>query len=275
MSAGEGTELPPSRVRFVEVDGTRIRVSERGEGRPLLLVMGIGGSLDMWEPLERALVPLGFRTITFDLPGSGGSPAVFPPLRMPGLARVAVGLLDLLGEAYVDVLGVSFGGAVAQEIARFAPERVRRLVLASTTPGIGGVPGSPRVLMHMSTPLRYWSPSYARRVSPLLYGGDARADADIHGRMAARFERPPSLAGYAGQLYAVSWWSSVPFLRRIRARTLVLHGDDDPILPLPNARILARLIPDATLQVVPGGGHLFLLDRADDAARAVSDFLAD
>jgi len=187
--------LAANRVRVLTIMGTRVRVSVRGTGTPLLLIMGIGGSLDMWQPLERSLTPLGYQTISFDLPGSGASPAVFPPRRMPGLARIALGVLDALDIEQADLLGVSFGGIVAQEVARIEDTRVRRVVLAATGPGLGGIPAHPRVLAHMSTPLRYWSPRYAQRIGPLIYGGAARRDDGLHGRMSARFERPPSLLG--------------------------------------------------------------------------------
>ena len=266
--------LAPNRIRTVSVGRARIRVSVRGAGRPLLLVMGIGGSLDMWRPLERELVPRGYRTISFDLPGAGASPPVFPPLRMPGLARIALGVLEALELPEADVLGVSYGGAVAQEMARLGGGRVRRVVLASTGPGLGGIPASPRVLVHMSTPLRYWSPRYAQRIGPIIYGGRAGRDRCLHSRMAARFERPPSMLGYVGQLHAILGWTSIPFLHRIRKPVLVIQGDDDPIVPLSNARILARLLPDARLEVLPGAGHLFPLDQAAEAAERVDAFLS-
>ncbi len=81
------------------------------------------------------------------------------------------------------------------------------------------------------------------------------------------------MRGYLAQLYAIAGWTSVPWLRRLRQPTLVLAGDDDPIVPLVNGRILARLIPDARLHVVPGGGHLFLLEDPAAVAARVSEFL--
>jgi poly(3-hydroxyalkanoate) depolymerase len=185
-------------------------------------------------------------------------------------------LLDEAGYGRVDVLGVSFGGGVAQELAHLAPKRVRRLVLAATMPGLGGVPGDPRVLAAMATPRRYHSPDHFRRVAPRIYGGATRHDPD--GALLAaqhRFAHPPSVAGYVGQLYAMSGWSSLRYLHRLPQRTLVLAGDDDPIVPLVNGRILARRIPRARLVVVPGGGHLFLLEQAAGMARLVTEFLTD
>jgi poly(3-hydroxyalkanoate) depolymerase len=174
----------------------------------------------------------------------------------------------------VDVLGVSFGGTLAQEIAHQAPHRVGRLVLAATGCGLGGVPGNPRALVKLITPRRYYSPEYWVRVAPALYGGRVRREPELVGREAlAHLGRPPSLLGYAGQLYAITGWSSFPWLHRLRQPTLVLSGDDDPLVPLINSRILARRIPNARLQVVAGGGHLFLLEEADAMAELVAGFL--
>ena len=260
--------------RHIDVDGVRLRVAIRGTGRPLLLLMGIGGNLEMWAPFEEALDARVIQTITVDAPGTGGSSGYRFPRRMSGLAHTMDAMLDTLGYDRVDVLGVSFGGVLAQQLARQAPGRVRRLVLAATGAGLGGVPGSPRVLLRLATPRRYSQPDYFRRIAGDIYGGGARRDPDamLHGSL-ARFAHAPSLGGYLAQLYAITGWSSVPWLRRLPQRTLVLAGDDDPIVPLANGRILNRLIPDARLHIVRGGGHLFLLERPADIAALVTDFL--
>jgi poly(3-hydroxyalkanoate) depolymerase len=268
------TTPPPTRIRFLSLGGTRVRVSVRGEGRPLLLVMGIGASLDMWGPFEEAMLPLGYQIISFDLPGAGGSPSAFPPLRMRGLAKLAVRLLDELSLSTVDVLGVSFGGVVAQEIAHQAPDRVRRLVLCATGPGLGGLPGKPSALIHMLTPRRYQSPGYAHRIAATLYGGRARVDPTLHASMTSRFMRPPSAYGYFTQLFAITGWTSVPWLCRVKTPTLILNGDDDPIVRLANGRIMAALLPKGRLHVIRGGGHLFLLDQTAESAGLVDAFLS-
>jgi pimeloyl-ACP methyl ester carboxylesterase len=179
----------------------------------------------------------------------------------------------------VDVLGVSFGGVLAQQLAHQAPGLVRRLALAATAAGVpflGGIPGSPRALLSLATPRRYQSPDYYRRIAGALYGGAARSDPDalLHGSI-ARFAEAPTLRGYLDQLYAISFWTGVPWLWRLRPPTLVLTGDDDPIVPVVNGRILAGLIPDARLQLVRGGGHLFLLERPEEMAAVVAGFLAE
>jgi poly(3-hydroxyoctanoate) depolymerase len=258
----------------IDVDGVRLRVAIRGSGRPLLLLMGIGGNLEMWAPFEDTLDGRRIQAITVDAPGTGGSTPYRFPRRMPGLARTMDRMLDVLGLPRVDVLGVSFGGLLAQQLAHQAPGRVRRLVLAATGPGLGGVPGSPRVLLALATPRRYHQPDHFRRIAGRVYGGAARRDPDamLHGSL-ARFTHPPSLAGYLAQLYAVTGWTSLPWLHRLPQPTLVIAGDDDPIVPLANGHLLSRLIPDARLHIVHGGGHLFLLERPAEIAAVTTDFL--
>ena len=261
-------------IQFVDVDGVRLRTSTRGAGPPLLLITGIGASLDLAEPFERELAARRLQVIGFDAPGVGQSTAYAWPRRMGGVAGTVHRMVEALGRDRVDVLGVSLGGVIAQQLAHQAPHLVRRLVLAATGPGLGGVPGSPRVLLSLATPRRYTSPDYYRRIAGRVYGGAARRDPDalLHGSV-ARFVERPSIRGYLGQLYAVSGWTSMPWLHRLAQPTLVLAGDDDPIVPIANARILARLIPHARLHIMRGGGHLFLLERPAETAALVAEFL--
>lgn len=262
-------------LTFVRVDRHLVRVSVRGAGRPLLLIMGLGGNIEMWDPLERALNARGVQTIAYDASGTGDSPPRLVPPGMGGLARQAAHVLDALGHPDADVLGVSFGGAVAQQLTLDNPHRVRRLVFVSTACGIGGVPGNPVAVALLATPLRYYSPSFFRRTANLLYGPVAAQDEQLFRvQMKARQTRPPSLWGYVGQLVATAGWSSLPWLHRIRKPTLVLSGAADRIVPPVNARILAARIPGAALEIVPGAGHLLLMEHADQEAVRIAAFLA-
>jgi poly(3-hydroxyalkanoate) depolymerase len=270
-------ESAPS-IRFVDADGVRLRTSVRGTGSPLLLLTGIGASLEVAAPLERELNRHGLQTISLDVPGTGSSTRYTRRRRMRGIAGTVERTLDALGYDRVDLLGVSFGGVLAQQLAHQAPTRVQRLVLAATAAGVpllGGVPGSPGALLALATPRRHQSPDYYRRVAGALYGGAARQDPDalLHGSV-ARFAEAPTLRGYLDQLYAISFWTGLPWLWRLPQPTLVLAGDDDPIVPVINGRILARFIPHARLQIVRGGGHLFLLERPEEMAAVVAGFLA-
>ena len=135
MSSGASQTTAPLRPYKLRVGRSELRVAARGEGStPLLLINGIGAHLDMWEPFARLLGDR--RVIAFDLPGCGESPRSSRPVRMPGLARLVRDLLDALGETQADVLGYSFGGALAQELAHRYPDRVRRLILCGTSPGM-------------------------------------------------------------------------------------------------------------------------------------------
>jgi poly(3-hydroxyalkanoate) depolymerase len=258
---------------MVEVDELQIRVVEQGRGpRPLLLVPGIGTSVEIWAPFLDALD--GLHTVAFDPPGAGRSTVPRLPLRLPRLARVVTGLLDALGHEQVDVLGVSWGGALAQQIAHQAPERVGRLILAATSCGLGSLPGHPLALAAMASPLRFYSRSFFELAAPHAYGG-AAARSQLQRSDDARLwlRRPPSTRGYLFQLTAIAGWSSLPWLHRLPHPTLVMAGAEDPLVPLPNLRLLARRIPNARLHVVQGGGHLFLLDHAAESAAVIREFL--
>lgn len=257
---------------WIEVGGLRLRVRRRGEGEPLLLITGIGANVEMWEPFVPRLP--GRELIAFDAPGTGRSQRPRRPLLMRELAEIAAGILDAVGVERADVLGYSWGGGLAQELAHRAPERVRRLVLCATSSGVISLPPKPIAAAALMTPARYYHPALARLITPLIAGGRTARDRVLLEEQAAlRTLSPPSLLGYLYQTWAAGTWTSLPWLHTLPHPTLVLAGDDDPVIPLANARLLARLIPDARLHVIRGGGHLFLLDEPEKAMGALGDFL--
>ncbi len=250
----------------------RVTVEHPGVGRPLLLINGIGATGDLFGPLRRYLHDR--ETIAFDAPGVGGSPGTLTPFSMRTLAATVAGLVDELGHDQVDVLGLSWGGALAQELARRHPEVVHRLILAATMPGVTSIPGRPAAVATLMSPARYYSPDYLKRIAPTLYGGAIRLHPELLDEHAKqRAARPPSQLGYLYQLSAIQRWTSLPWLHRLPQRTLVLAGDDDPIVRLANGRLLASRIRDARLHVVEGGGHLFLFTRSEEMADIIADFL--
>jgi pimeloyl-ACP methyl ester carboxylesterase len=255
----------PAGAHLVRVGSLSLRCSVTGtEGRPLLLLNGLGANIEMWTSFRRSLGCR--RTIAFDAPGTGSSSTPFRPLTMRELGAVAVGLLDALHYDDVDVLGYSFGGSIAQEMARDAPTRVHRLVLAASSCGWGAVPGDPFALLAMVTPARYYFGPAMAAVNA-LFGGNTLSDfatAD-----AARQHRPPDPVGYCWQLLAALGWSSLPWLDRIRVPTLVLAAGGDRLVRASTARLLAQRIPDSRLVVVPGENHFFLLREDNDAAAQV------
>jgi poly(3-hydroxyalkanoate) depolymerase len=272
-----GRPVPASQqtVRSVSVDGQQLRVAERrGQpGRvPLLVINGIGASLELLQPFVDALDPA-LGVIRFDVPGIGGSPAPAAPYRFTGLCRVIARMLAVLGHDSVDVLGISWGGGVAQHFAAFQRARCRRLVLVSTATGAIMVPAGPGVLLRLATPRRYLDPGYLERIAPGLYGGSARTDpARVSAAMHANNRVGPD-RGYLYQLTAGLGWTSLPFLPLLRQQTLIMSGDDDPIIPLANGYLMRRLIPHSRLHVYHGG-HLGLVTEAAQLAPVVDGFLA-
>lgn len=234
-----------------------------GKGRPLLLIHGLGCGINAWEPLAEHLPD--FELICVDPPGIGGSPGGLRPLTMRGLSGVLEGVLDSLERPRVDVLGVSWGGLLAQQFAHDQPGRVRRLILCATGCGLGALPGDPRALLAMLTPLRIDA------FAPLFYGPEIHRNRDALDRF-LRARGRPSLLGYYGQIARVVGWSSLPWLRQLRMPALVMAGRQDRIVPPINARELAWLMPNARVHRVDGG-HLFLMLRAAESAAVIREFL--
>jgi poly(3-hydroxyoctanoate) depolymerase len=257
---------------YLSAGGLRLRVARAGSGPPLLLVTGIGANLDMWAPLVRLLPDR--ELVAFDAPGVGLSQRPRTPVRMSRLAGIVRELMDALELERADVLGYSFGGALAQELARRAPDRVRRLVLCATGPGLGGVPPRPMAALMLATPARYYHPRLLAFTVPRIAGGHTARDPSVLARQAgARLAHPPNVLGYAYQLYAAAGWSSLPWLHRVRQPALVVAGNRDPSVPLLNSRLLAARLPNARLHVIEGGGHLFLLDEPQSAVGRIRAFL--
>ena len=273
MTSNRKTTAPTPEFSILRAGGRMLRVAvwkARGpksdHGRPLLFFNGIGANIELMAPLadwfpDRDL-------ITFDMPGVGGSPKAVVPYRPSTMAWTAKRLLDQLGYDVVDVMGVSWGGGLAQQFAFQCPKRTGRLVLAATSAGVIMVPGDIKALSKMADPKRYVDPEFMRKNFEALYGGETTG-ADGHiGRIS-----PPSRSGYLYQLMAMSGWTSVPFLPFVKTPTLVMMGDADKIVPLVNGKFLCALLPNARLEVIKDGGHLFLVSQADISAPLIREFL--
>jgi poly(3-hydroxyalkanoate) depolymerase len=222
------------------------------------------------QPFVDALDPA-IEVIRFDVPGTGGSPAPRIPYRFSMHALLVTNMLDKLGYQQVDVLGVSWGGALAQQFAFQYPVRCRRLILVSTGTGALMVPGNPLALAKIATPRRYQDPFYMAQNAGAIYGGKMRT----HPEYAHEFARTAhlgSVLGYFYQMLGGMGWTSIPWLHTLRQPTLILHGDDDPLVPLVNAKIMQRLIPHAKLYIFHDG-HLGLGTSAEELAQVVDRFL--
>jgi poly(3-hydroxyalkanoate) depolymerase len=261
-------------ARQIAIAGQSLHVAIKYGGArepPLLLFNGIGANWELARPFLEALTRT--TAIIFDIPGVGGSPRPLLPYRPSTLARLAAGLVAELSYAEVDVAGVSWGGAIAQQFAHQYPNLCRRLVLAATAPGVTMVPASLSVLTKIATPRRYIDKDYMNRIAADIYGGAFRDDPSLISRHAAAMHGAHHL-GYLYQLLAVSGWTSLPWLWSLRQPTLVLMGRDDPLVLPVNGRILAALIPNAELHLIDDG-HLFLVTRPVETAGLIEAFLAN
>lgn len=244
------------------------RAERRTAERPLLFFNGIGANLELIQPLADAMTERDI--ITFDMPGVGDSPAPIIPYRAWGACYTAATILDRFGFGDVDVLGVSWGGAMAQQFALQYRRRTKKLILAATSMGMVMVPGNFDVLSKMTTPQRYTDPEYMVKNFEKLYGDDP----DMSGRHRIHI-RPPTVRGYMYQLLAMIGWTSAPFLPFLSVPTLVLGGDKDRIVPLVNSKMIAKLLPNSKLHVVEGGGHLFIVSRLPEVLPLMREFLAE
>ena len=267
------TTGPQAGTRTINVRGQRLRVFIRpgnGTRTPLLLMNGVGVNLEVLQPFVDALDPA-YEVIRFDVPGTGGSPAPRVPYRFWMHAWLVAEMLDQLGYRQVDVLGVSWGGALAQQFAFQYPRRCRRLILVSTGTGALMVPGRPSALAQLATPRRYQDPSQVERIAGETYGGKVRTNPE-YARAFARSIRLGGQRGYFYQMLGGVGWTSLPWLCLLRQPTLILHGDDDPIVPLINAHILHRLIPNSRLYIFHDG-HLGLGTSAREITPVIEQVL--
>ena len=268
-------------IKIIDVNGQKLRVAVRPglPGTvPLLLFNGIGAGLGLLQPFIDALDP-NLEVIAFDVPGVGGSPSKAWPYRFPGLARMVSQMLDHLNYGQVDVLGLSWGGFLAQQFAHDHPVRCRRLILAATSAGILSLMPSPKVLALMASPRRYTDPEYAAGIAADIYGGKFRYDKELAASHAVKMAADKAAMkdngsqGYYYQVMAVYWWTSLFWLWNIKQPTLVLAGNDDPLMPLANMKVLAACIPKSELHIFDDG-HLFLLTDLPKVLPIITKFLS-
>jgi 3-oxoadipate enol-lactonase len=253
---------------------TQLYWESAGSGEPLLLVMGLGmAATGWWRTIPVLAAEL--RVISFDNRGVGRSDQPRGPYTIAQMADDALAVLDAADVAEASVYGISMGGMIAQELALRHPERVRALVLGASTAGGSRHTLPDREVLDFlrrrpSLPAEeaVWASvpyTYSRATRERHFD---RIGADVEQRL--RF--PPAPDGYRAQAGAARWHDTNGRLPSIAAPTLVLHGDEDRIVPLANGRRLADLIPHARLEVLEDAGHLYPTD-APDAAHAVLRFL--
>jgi pimeloyl-ACP methyl ester carboxylesterase len=265
MTTTSGSDQRDRKISFW---GLRLFVRESGGGYPLLLINGAGANVEMWGPSQERLAAVA-RTITFDAPGTGRSRTSPVVLTHPRYAKLICRLLDYLGVERCDVLGYSLGGTIAQQLARTAPDRVRRMALVGTSCGWGAVPPDGRAM------IAYYSRSMFDYANDLLDGVARDRDSETLSSQAdARRRYPPTITGCAQQCLIGGTWSSLHWISTLRAPTLVIAGERDRLVPPVNALLLARHLPCGRCHVLAGEGHLMLSDPDSSAHSLLVDFFS-
>lgn len=258
---------------FTGHEGAKLYWDAAGSGEPLLLIMGLGYTSDMWFRVRPALEDR-FRLIWFDNRGVGRSSVPPGPYSIPLLAADAAAVLDAAEVEAAHVFGISMGGMIAQEFALQYPGRVRKLGLGCTTCGYRhAVPASDEVLE--KTRLRAgMSPEEGSWfLVPHIYA-KATPRERIAEDIAVRVRTFPTAQGYLAQLAGIFAWDARDRISAIRAETLVIHGVEDELVPPGNAPEIARRIPGARLEMLPDASHIFFTDQPERSTELVRDFFS-
>lgn len=253
------------------VEGVRLAYDVEGAGEPLLLIQGLGYGRHGWGPAPGLLAST-FRVVVFDSRGFGDSDKPQGPYTTAQLAQDALAVLDAAGIDEAHVIGISLGGMVAQELVLAQPDRVRSLVLCSTTPGGPTAFPMPEQTVALMSGLPELDPLDALRlfvVNALSPDPPAGLVDEI---VAYRAANPPDGAGWYALAGAGATHDAAARLGEIRVPTLVTHGTADNVVDVRNARLLADTIPDARLELFEGVGHLLPWERPREFAALVKEF---
>ena len=275
-------------MSIAKVGSIDLYYDERGSGDPLLLVMGLAADSAAWM-FQVPDFARRYRTIVFDNRGVGRSAKPPGPYTIHEMADDTAGLLDVLGIARAHVVGVSMGGMIAQELALRHPNRVRGLVLACTYPepdaeverhrefSVAQFGGTVAADGEMRIDLTALDPTlFFQHLLPRVFN-QAFIDQELPKLMqlfSGALQYGFSMEAILGQVAAVMGHRATDRLHQIKARTLVITGDADLLIPPANSRVLAEHIPNAKLVTIPGGSHGFNFETPEIFNREVLDFLA-
>jgi 3-oxoadipate enol-lactonase len=247
-----------------------IRWEERGSGSPLLLIQGLGYARWSWEPIVPALAGR-YRVLFFDNRGIGESDKPKGPYTAAEMADDALQVLDEAGVERAHVLGASLGGMIAQELASAHAERVDKLVLCCTHPGLAhGLP-MPAVTVQLFQEAATLPPEVALRRFVVNALGADPPEALVEELYRRRLENPLDPAGWQAQAAAGATFAGVD--APIAHQTLIVTGTADNVIDPGNADVLAERIPGARVEKLVGLGHLFFWEQPDEFVRIVEEFL--
>lgn len=258
---------------YAENSGVKIYWEELGDGDPLLLIMGLGYTHDMWNR-TLPIVSQQYRTISFDNRGVGRSDVPPGPYPIPVMAADAAAVMDAAGVDRAHVFGISMGGMIAQEFALQYPDRVRSLILGCTSHGgPEAVLADAEVISTLMARGTMSAEDGIRAMIPFIYDPSTPRDR-VEEDLAIRRRTFPTAEAYFAQVQGIFAHDSLSRLSQLKAPTLVIHGESDRLVPPENGRRLARLIEGARLVMIANASHIFPTDQPDISHRAILSFLA-
>ena len=269
---------------FITVDGTQIAYREMSAGAsclPLVMLVHLAANLDNWDPRTVDQLAQSRHLILVDLPGVGASGGTVPAT-IEEAGQQAARIVRGLGYERVDLLGLSMGGMIAQEVVRHDPSLVEHLILVGTGPraGLGIDKVTPttmrymfRAALHRTDPKRY-----------IFYTHDAHGEAEarkvlahLGSRTKEHADKPMAVRSFLRQLRAIKRWGTAPAddLSFITMPTLIVNGDTDDMVPTPNSYDMHGRIKDSHLVIYPHAGHGSLFQNPEEFTAEVNEFLAD
>jgi pimeloyl-ACP methyl ester carboxylesterase len=264
-------------MEIADTGGVRLAYERGGSGRPLLAIMGMSGTSSHWG--EAFLGPLRgeFEVIVYDHRGVGESSRVEGGFTIADLAQDAANLLAALEIDSADVLGISMGGMVAQELALAHPERIRTLTLGCTyCGGEGSALTSQGVMERLSAGMLSGDRERAIRAAwEVNVSPEVAADEELYGEFLALGMRGAvALEVIMAQMRAIAGHDTSARLHELQMPTLVVHGTADEMLPVQNAHVIAERVPGARLEIMEEVGHLFFWERPERSAELVREHAA-
>jgi pimeloyl-ACP methyl ester carboxylesterase len=276
---GPDQRVLPARGELIDIgDGRELNVHDEGEGRPIVLIHGWASNSADWDDVPALLAKRGHRVISYDRAGYGYSTRFRSSegnFSTESNARDLLALLDTLGIADATLVGWSFGGGVAQQVAVEHPNRVTHVVLIGssgprTNMDEGSLSGPLESLL--GSPLAVPILDWISKVPPISYklthdnialafSGERNIPTGWTIYTQAMLALPDTSAAVAGE--AQSEYSD-PDLSQIRVPTLVIHGTDDNLAPYTTGEALHRLIPNSALEAIIGGSHMLPVTHAED-----------
>lgn len=261
---------------MAEVNDVRLRYTSRGQGPPLLMIMGYRLPADAWPESLLSRLASHRRLILFDNRGTGRSGKPVAGYRMDELAEDAAGLLDVLGIGQTAVVGYSMGGCVAQELALAHPARVTSLVLAATLCGrSGSVHADPSIMRYLRMDDDLSAQDFARTMWDITYAPEYLTTSGAAAEAQLERETAWPTPNYVGdlQFQGLTLFDSWARLPAIRCPTLAVTGSADRLVPPVNSRIIAERIPGCRHAELAGRGHRVFWEAPEETAAIVLSFL--